>query len=1475
MGVGTAALPASALADTAPLDAAAPTTPTTVSADPLPTVQINGVAWAQTVVGNTVYVAGRFTSARPAGARAGTSETPRNNLLAYDIRTGELITSFAPSLNAQAVALAVSPDGSRLYVGGDFTQANGQVRNRIAAYDTATGQLVSSFRPSANSQVRAIAATNTTVYFGGQFSAVGSSARNRLAAARASDGALLAWAPQPGVGSTAGNRDGNTTTSRDVMAMVLAGTNQVVVGGRFDSLNGTKATGVGALDATTGATKTFALNGHLTNQGINSAVYSLSTDGTNVYGTAYDYFGPGDLEGTFAASANGGTVRWFADCRGDTYSSFPMKGAVYTASHAHDCRNIGSFADTDPRSFWHANAFSIAAAGVNTTANNWNGGRLAGQPAPAHLAWHPLFDAGSFTGQFQAGWTVSANSQYVVYGGEFPFVNDVAQQGLVRFALPTAAPNKVKPRTSGTFAPTATMNPGAVRVSWPAVWDQDNEYLTYRVHRDGTTGTPACEVVQPSRWWKLPTYSCSDTGATAGSHTYRVVAVDAFGNSLTSSTITATVPSGSAGSASRPYDTMVDGDGAVDHWRLGETSGTTAYDYAGPNNMTVGSGVTRNVTGAIAGDGDKAYRFNGTSAGSAATQTAQASPQVFTVEAWFQTTTTGGGKIVGFGNARTGLSTSYDRHVYMDAQGRVYFGVYNGAKRTVQSTAAFNDGRWHHVAGTLSPSGLALYVDGALVSSRTDVTTANPITGYWRVGGDTSWATGLDWFAGQIDEVAVYSRALSAAEMADHHRAGTTGQAPNTAPTAAFTSAVSGLAVSVDGSGSRDAEGPVASHAWDFGDGSTGTGATASHTYAAGGTYTVKLTVTDAAGATGTVSRAVTVSAPTPPAGTVVASDAFGRDVTGGWGTADLGGAWTVTGTSANATVTGGSGRLSAAVGGTSAATLPVSVLDVAVQADVLLERAPTGGGSYVSLGSRIVGTTRYTTQLRFSASGSVTVSLTSVVNGTETVLGSYRLPATYAPGSVLRVRFEAVGDGSTALRAKAWDSASAEPAGWQVSATDTTAGLQQAGTVRADLYHSTTATSAQTLRMDNLQVAQLGVAAPPANTAPTAAFTSAVSGLAVSVDGSGSRDAEGPVASHAWDFGDGSTGTGATASHTYAAAGTYTVKLTVTDAAGATGTVSRAVTVSAPTAPEQPANTAPTAAFTSAVSGLAVSVDGSGSRDAEGPVASHAWDFGDGSTGTGATASHTYAAGGTYTVKLTVTDAAGATGTVSRAVTVQAPVVVEPPADTAIARDTFGRTVADGWGTAERGGDWTITGTSANPTVADGVARLSANAGSTRGGQLAIAGRDVVLQADVALAQAPAGGGSYVSLASRTVGTTRYDAQIRFSATGSMTLSLVSAVNGAETTMGSYRLAGTYTAGTVVTVRLETVGNGSTALRAKAWLAGSAEPATWQVTATDTTAALQRAGDLRVQLYESSTSGRAQTLRVDDVWVGAPGTTP
>ncbi len=173
--------------------AAAPLLPrpaNAVTADALPTVQVDGVVWSQAIVGNTVYAGGSFLNARPAGAAPGTNLIPRTHLLAYDITTGELITSFAPQLNGQVLAVAASPDGSRIYITGDFTTADGQTRTRLAAYDTATGQLVASFAPRGlNSQGRALAVTNDTVYVGGGFAGSGMTARNNLLAVRASDGA--------------------------------------------------------------------------------------------------------------------------------------------------------------------------------------------------------------------------------------------------------------------------------------------------------------------------------------------------------------------------------------------------------------------------------------------------------------------------------------------------------------------------------------------------------------------------------------------------------------------------------------------------------------------------------------------------------------------------------------------------------------------------------------------------------------------------------------------------------------------------------------------------------------------------------------------------------------------------------------------------------------------------------------------------------------------------------------------------------------------------------------------------------------------------------------------------------------------------------------------------------------------------------------------------------------------------------------
>jgi hypothetical protein len=147
-------------------------------------------------------------------------------------------------------------------------------------------------------------------------------------------------------------------------------------------------------------------------------------------------------------------------------------------------------------------------------------------------------------------------------------------------------------------------------------------------------------------------------------------------------------------------------------------------------------------------------------------------PQTFSAELWFKTTTTSGGKLIGFGTAQTGNSTGYDRHVYMTNAGRLVFGVWTGSAQTITSAMSYNNGQWHHVVATLGTAGMSLYVDGSRVGTNS-TNFAQAYGGYWRVGGDNlgGWPSRLtrSYVNGTVDEVAIYSRALSAVEVADHY----------------------------------------------------------------------------------------------------------------------------------------------------------------------------------------------------------------------------------------------------------------------------------------------------------------------------------------------------------------------------------------------------------------------------------------------------------------------------------------------------------------------------------------------------------------------------------------------------------------------------------------------------------------------------------------------------------------------------------
>ena len=162
-------------------------------------------------------------------------------------------------------------------------------------------------------------------------------------------------------------------------------------------------------------------------------------------------------------------------------------------------------------------------------------------------------------------------------------------------------------------------------------------------------------------------------------------------------------------------------------------------------------------------------------------------------------------------------------------------------------------------------------------------------------------------------------------------------------------------------------------------------------------------------------------------------------------------------------------------------------------------------------------------------------------------------------------------------------------------------------------------------------------------NLNPVAQFDASANGLDASFTDQ-STDSDGTIASRLWNFGDGGTSTATNPTYTYAASGTYNVTLTVTDNNGATATDTDTVSVSS-------SNVGPTANFTSAASGSNQIAFTDTSNDSDGSVVAWLWNFGDGTTSTAQNPSHTFPASGSYTVRLTVTDNGGITGT--KAVTV------------------------------------------------------------------------------------------------------------------------------------------------------------------------------------------------------------------------------
>lgn len=491
------------------------------------------------------------------------------------------------------------------------------------------------------------------------------------------------------------------------------------------------------------------------------------------------------------------------------------------------------------------------------------------------------------------------------------------------------------------------------------------------------------------------------------------------------------------------------------------------------------------------------------------------------------------------------------------------------------------------------------------------------------------------------------------------------GTTTNTAPVATITTPANGatfdegVAITLTGTGTDAEDGALtgASLQWTSSlAGALGTGASVTFSNAALGRHRIVLTVTDSQGLTGLASVELDVVRPGANRAPTV----------------------TISAPANNASLLPGQ-----PVTLSGAATDPE---DGALTGAALAWRSSRDGalgtGASVTTSSLTVGvhtlTLTATDSLGATGTASVTVSVNQPGNQPPTVSITQPAPAqTVFQGTAVTLAATAsdAEDGPLSGAALAWSSSrdGALGTGSPLSVSTLTAGTHTLSVVATDSG-------------GNTGTASVSLTVLPQNAAPTVTITqptagqSVTAGTTVTLTGTATDPEDGALTGAAltWRSSlDGVLGTGSPLGTASLRVGVHTLSLTATDSGGRTGSASVQLTVTV-----APANLPPIARLTGPTSGQAtapLAFSGSTSTDSDGTLASYRFDFGDGTapvTGATADVTHAFAAAGTYTVTLTVTDDRGATHTATLVVTISAFVRVPTAVDTA---DDYGTACALG----------------------------------------------------------------------------------------------------------------------------------------------------------------------------------------------------
>lgn len=404
---------------------------------------------------------------------------------------------------------------------------------------------------------------------------------------------------------------------------------------------------------------------------------------------------------------------------------------------------------------WLAHVVPSLLAQPNVTVLiTWDEGRQSTNPPQQIMT----LEAGA---GIPAGTDGTAYTHYGLEAGLYRFfgLGTPPNNGATATPLPISGGSGALPPPAPTNL-TATPSSSSVALSW-AESDQAASFQLYR-STDPSFGT-STSVTLPAG-----TTSYSDNGLAARVYYYRLAAVNSAGQS----------PYASAGASTTSYATLVAGRaGRLADWRLGETSGTTAVDLTGRYNGTYQNGPQLGSSGAIARDPDTAVTFNGTN--QRVTVPTLPSAGDFSIEGWTYLTNASVENNTVFGGGATARLLARPGTGSTEAYAAVTLG---GTAYVLQpSSSASNINTWVYWVLTRQGSTLTLYRNGVALAQRSDLpaaTSAN-LNGYL-----ADQKNGKNYLAGKLDEVAIYTQALSSVDVSNGYVAGVNGVPPAGSPPA-------------------------------------------------------------------------------------------------------------------------------------------------------------------------------------------------------------------------------------------------------------------------------------------------------------------------------------------------------------------------------------------------------------------------------------------------------------------------------------------------------------------------------------------------------------------------------------------------------------------------------------------------------------------------------------------------------------------